>query len=780
MMNLLWYEKPAEFWEEALPLGNGRLGGMIFSHPECERIQLNEDTLWSGRPSDEDGFSVQEDINEVRQLLQDKKYAAATTRTDRMTGAHDSQSYQMIGNLYLDFKSEGEVQNYRRQLDLNTATQTTVFTQGHTTFTREAFISANYQVLALRLSADAPDQLSFSLAMDSLMRHSCSVTENQCNLVGQCPFSNKARGERDTVWEADGKGGIKYVVKIRVLQIGGTCSASQDNTSVNVEQADEAVVFLAVRTGFKGWDEEPSDDIAAMASRCDELLDTAASIGWKQLKADHGEEYGVKYRRMSLDLGMHDPRPTDAILKKCCDPGDNPALVNLVFNYGRYLLLSSSRPGTQPANLQGIWNESLLPPWRSNYTTNINTEMNYWPAESCNLVDCAEPLLKFIRELAISGRRPARKLYNARGWCLHHNSDVWRYSYTGGSKAQHAMWPLGGVWMCRHLWEHYEFSKDTVFLKEALPIMKEAAAFVIDFMIEDADGNLTTAPSTSPENSFIDPETGERASVCVGSAMDLIMIRELFENVIQGSAILEERDALLTETEAALGKLATPKIGADGHLLEFGIEVEEPELHHRHISHLYGVFPGTLFTVDRNPQYFKAARKSLELRGDESTGWAMAWRVAMWARFRDGNRALKVLGNLLNYKDADPNSKTNKRGGGLYKNLFDAHPPFQIDGNFGATAAITELLLQSHRTQIKDDEASPIYILDLLPALPDAWRSGRAEGLRARGGIEVSLGWENGKVSELTVKATRKTKIIVQADERTMPVTLAAGESFQL
>ena len=768
-MKILKYRNPARFWEEALPLGNGRIGAMVFGGTDVERIELNEDTIWSGRPGDEEGYTVKENIDQVRQLLRDKEYAAADALTDKMTGEHDSQSYQMAGNLLLDFEAGGRVDDYERSLDISTAISTSSFKKDGVGYRRESFVSAPHQVMAVRMIADQTGAISFSLSMDSQMRYETIASNSGALLRGHSPLSNKSRaidGEDSIVWEEDGRGGMHYVVKIRVLNYGGSVHSGGLYT---LEGADEVVLLLAIETGFVAFDREPSDDAIAMEAVCDAQLDAAAGLGWSALREAHCEEYGELYNRMSFTLSTPDDRDTDEILRNCIDPETNPALINLVFNYGRYLLISSSRTGTQPANLQGIWNNKLIAPWRCNYTININTEMNYWPSETCNLSECADPLFRFIREVAESGKRTARKLYGARGWCTHHNSDLWRYTYTGGSRAQHAFWPVCGAWLCQHLWEHYAFSGDREFLSEAMPIMKGAAAFLLDFMIENDNDELITSPSTSPENRFLDPRTGEPSSVCEASAMDMTMIRELFANIIEGCTLLSDRDELLAEIEAAYARLAMPKIGKDGRLLEFGIEAEEPEPSHRHVSHLYGLFPGWMFTPDSNSEYFEACRRSLDARGDKSTGWAMGWRVALWARLGDGNRALKVLGNLLSYINADEEMNY-ADGGGLYANLFDAHPPFQIDGNFGVTAGIAEMLLQSHQ------KLNGRRAISLLPALPESWSDGHVSGLRARGGIEIAFGWRAGEVEDLVIESKNGIQLILRYNNSTDEINLSAGE----
>lgn len=768
----LRYNKQAKFWEEALPLGNGRIGAMVYGEVGKEKIELNEDTLWSGPAPEEEGYSIRENIDDVRKLIRQGKYAEATELTNEMTGTHSVQRYLLAGNLYLDFDDQDESSEYERSLDLNTATSSTKYKCGDIVFSRESLVSFPHQVMAIRIASDKKGKISFNLSGDSKIKFETKADKNNLVIYGTCPLYEFRDDEKKTIWEQDGKTGIKYVVKASVFNQGGTVNSV--NNSVEVKDADEVVLLVAIRSSFVDWYKKPSSDVEALEKTCDEDLQKAQEIGWGNLKNAHIKDYTSLYSRVNLDLEERDERFTDEILIKCDDPAENTALVNLLFNYGRYLLISSSRPGTQPANLQGIWNDKRFAPWASDFHVNINLQMNYWPAETCNLSDCAQPLIKFVKDMAVSGKRPAEKLYNARGWCMHHCSDIWRYPYTAGRYANHSFWPTASAWLCQHLWEHYTFTRDQEVLRGFLPVMKEAAIFYVDFMVENCEGKLVASPSTSPENTFFEPGTQEKAAVCEGSAMDQTMIRELFENVIEGCFILNDKDNLFDEIKAAYEKLEMPKIGRDGRLLEFGIEIEEPQINHRHISHLYGVFPGCMFTPSTLPEFYEACRKSLDVRGDKSTGWAMGWRVAMWARFRDGNRALSVIGNLLTYKNADAEMNY-MNGGGLYANLWDAHPPFQIDGNFGVTAGIAEMLMQSHQ---KTSDGN--IIIDILPAIPDAWENGSVSGLRARGRIEVRFSWKNGKVYELGLSADHNITIQLVWNDKKQKITIEAGKTMDL
>ena len=772
-MEELKFDMPAEFWEEALPLGNGRIGAMIYGRPYQERIELNEDTLWAGGPSDEKGYTIRENIETVRHLIKDGQYADAHELTEKMVGHHTVAGYQLAGNLSLDFEEQAPTQNYLRRLDLTSGIAQTRYVQNDVNFLHESFVSNPHQVMAMKISSDQSESISFTLSAESTMKGTSEVSGDHLTFRGQLPYHAK-RVNAEAVWEEEGKTGMKYVFRTRVLCLGG--SVSTIGNSLKVTKADSVVILTTIKTGFEAWDQNPSDDLDLMISHCENQLNVATQAGWDVLRARHVEDHESLYQRMSLDLGAKDERMTDEILKACDDPTKNTALVNLVFNYGRYLLIACSRPGTQPANLQGIWNDKVSPPWRSDFHVNINLQMNYWPAETCNLADCAEPFFSYLEDMSESGKRAARQLYDLDGWCMHHASDLWRSPYTAGGSANVSFWPTASAWMCQHIWEHYAFSLDKAFLKRSLPIMKETARFFLGFLVKNDKGELTTSPSTSPENAFCEPGTGKTVGVCEGSAMDLTMLRELFENILKGSQVLDEQDELTRSIESALQKLAHPTIGQDGRVLEFGIEADEPEPGHRHLSHLYGSYPGWMFTPDQEKDYFSATQKSLEARGDKSTGWAMGWRVALWARFRDGNRALNVIGNLLSYIDADQELGYGA-GGGLYANLWDAHPPFQIDGNLGVTAGIAEMLVQSHRSTL-----SGHVMVDLLPALPDCWREGTLRGLRARGGFEIELVWADAEPVSVVIMNRNSSdhKCCLAFGDVRNEISIKAGEKFQI
>lgn len=739
--HLLTYRTPARCWDEALPVGNGRIGAMIFGRNAEELVQLNEDTLWSGRPRrlDDDGYFGK--LREARALLRRKKLHEADEFISRQMLREDSQGYLTAGRLRLAFAGDGAAEGYRRELDLTDAVCST-----RTDSRRcEWFASAPHQVLVMRCTAAAKGGAGFSLSLDAPLVSETGIDGGDLFLNGVCP----AHARRDRLVQADdaGRSGIRFQIRVRVLAEGGSVSAGEGR--IAVADADSAVLLVAIRSDFAGWDRDPAGEFPAAACRAD--LDRAAAAGFDALFAAHLAEYRALYSRSSLELpeSPEDLLPTDERLRNCRDTFP-PSLAALLYHFGRYLLIASSRPGTQPANLQGIWNPWLLPPWGSNYTVNINLEMNYWAALPANLAECAEPLFRFVREAAESGADTARRLYHARGWCLHHNSDLWRYTFPASGQARWGYWPLGGLWLCRHLCEYFHFTGDAAFLREFYPVLRGGVEFALDLLVENERGELVVSPSTSPENGFIDPSCGKVSTVCGnGSAMDLQLVRESFEHLIEAAGALGIDEPLAPELEAALARLRPLSTGSEGQLLEYDDAYEEAEPLHRHLSHLYGVYPGELFTPDRNPELYEAARISLVRRGDRSTGWAMCWRLALWARFRNGEHAKGILKEFLTF--IDPSAELNYgAGGGIYPNLFSAHPPFQIDANLGVPAAIVELFVQSHRKT-----ADGVMIVDLLPALPPGWEEGRLTGVRVRNGVVLDLEWKGGRVSRLSLRAPR-------------------------
>lgn len=732
----LYYDRPAEHWEDALPIGNGRLGAMIWGRSEYETLSLNEDTLWSGLPHQSCDQKIYDNLAEARRLVRERKFQEADKFVTRnFLSNQDSSSYLPAGRLRLHFNHPGAVTDYTRFLDLQTAIAGVEYCVDGVHFKREHFASAPDQLLIIRITADKPGMIDFSAEFETDFYCSSFVYGHQADqtyLDCDCPFWYRYSV---MIWKnAAEVSGIHFRMALKpVIQNGQMTIAS--NGTVQISGADCVTLFLSIRSNFVSYNQLPAMP-ECVVDKCRRDL-AAASKSYEQLRDAHIQDYRSYFMRSILDMGQNadDELPTDQRLQKCQDSGViPPELAALLYNFGRYLLISSSRPQTQAANLTGIWSNQLFAPWGSNYTININTEMNYWPAECTGLSDCAEPLFQLIRECAIKGREAARELYHCGGWCLHHNTDLWRYAAPASGIAQCAAWPMGGVWLCRHLFEHYLYTNDIDFLQAHYDILRGAAQFLLDYLTQEPDGTLATNPSTSPENCFVDPETGKFVAVNSGTLMDMTLTRELFHEILFCIDRLKLNDTIKERIETALPKLRKPVIGSHGELLEYNEDFEEMDIHHRHLSHLYGLYPGSEFFEDRT--LLQAAQKSLERRGDVATGWAMAWRLIMWARLKDGERAMVLMREFLRIAEYN-HGKTSLVGGGIYRNLFCSHPPFQIDGNFGVTAGIAEMLLQSHRVT-----ADGTPLIEIMPACPQQWTHGKITGLRARGGIMVNLSWD--------------------------------------
>lgn len=776
---IIYFDRPADFFEETFVIGNGTQGGIIYGNPSRERISLNDITFWTGEP-DTAVYTpgAYKTIPEIRAALDNGNYQLAQELQKKVQG-HYTNNYQPIGNLFIDFADKSAFTDYARRLNIADATAKVAYTKGENEITTEYIASAPDSVLAIRITALQP--IDFTLSFESpIKKVEVSSTDAGIIAEGSASYSslpNYVDMPADQKLLYDDNRGIRFRTEIRAIAPGATVTPKSDGT-LAVEGATETVIIVAIATNFTGANNNPAThgaDYRAIASR---KADRAEKKDFRDILKDHIADYTSLFSRVNIDLGEScaelNAMPTDLRLLNYTDnKAYDPDLEELYFDYGRYLLISCSRTPRVPANLQGLWNEYLLPPWSSNYTTNINVEENYWPAEVTGLSELHMPLLSFIKQLPVTGKETAREYYGIdRGWCLGHNSDIWAITNPVGMNEgdpQWANWNMGGAWISSHIWEHYLFTRDINFLREYYPTLKGAAEFCLDWMIEDKDGHLITSPSTSPENNFIAPD-GKPAATSAGAFADIAMIRQCLSDTRDAAIALGTDAELVNEIDAALAKMAPYKIGQAGQLQEWAVDFKEQDPQHRHQSHLYGLYPGHHISIDKTPELAKAAAKSLEIKGDNTTGWSTGWRVNLLARLADSDKAYAMYRRLLKYVSPDNYQGPDKRsGGGTYPNLLDAHAPFQIDGNFGGTAGVAEMIVQSTPESIT-----------LIPALPAEWKDGSASGLRTRTGASIDAEWKDGKVTYLRLTPIADEEISVIANGNVIPVSLKAGKAEYL
>jgi len=751
--NRLWYTSPATHWLEALPVGNSRMGAMVFGGTEVEEIQLNEETFWSGGPHNNNSTTSIYRLNEVRDLIFNGKEKEAENIINRefIKGPH-GMKYLTLGSLKLNFGHK-DVKGYERELDLTKAVSTTSYIYNNVKYTRTVFASLADGVVVVNIKAAKKGALSFALSQECELKTSVVATTNSSK--------SQAQGILEATIQGSDHESIKSALTAKCrTEVRSDGKLSVDGEKIKVDNATEATLYISAATNYVNYHDVSGDADA----KNKQFLNAVTAQKYQQLLARHIAKYQSQYNRVKLNLtseGENKNLQTVDRLNKFYGSKDY-GMVVLLFNYGRYLLISSSQEGGQPANLQGVWNNKLNAPWDSKYTININAEMNYWPAEVCNLSETTGPLFSMIKDLSVTGAETAKVMYGCRGWVAHHNTDLWRIAGPLDG-ATWGMFPNGGAWLTTHIWDHYLYTLDEDFLKANYPILKGAAEFYLDYMVE-RDGELLVVPSTSPEHGG----RGKQSTVTAGCTMDNQIARDALTQAYRAGIILGEDAAFQSKLLTALSKLPKMKVGQYGQLQEWREDIDDPKDEHRHISHLYGLYPSNQISVFDTPELWKASGVTLNQRGDEATGWSLGWKTNFWARMLDGDHAFTILSNMLRLLPEDRVSREYPHGR-TYPNLFDAHPPFQIDGNFGATAGIAEMLMQSEMQvekvteQGNEPKAGNMSKIFLLPALPSVWKEGSVTGLKARGGYEVSLTWANGKLASATILPKKSNNLIIRS-----------------